>query len=367
LNSLRNTFFISQLLTNSYQLLRMPELQLIRILFLTALSFVFAFACTPILSHFLYKYKLGKQIRNNGNTPIFTALHLHKAGTPTMGGILIWATLLIFIAVFFYLGKLFPGLEGFNFFSRSETLLPLAILLFSALVGLSDDWLDIRGQGKGGLRMKHRLLIYTVIAALGAAWFYFKLDWTTLHIPFSGNFEIGAWYIPFFIFVIVATAFSVNATDGLDGLAGGTLLIAFAAFSVISFALGRYDLAAFCGVIIGALIAFLWFNITPARFFMGDTGAMSLGVTLGVIALLTNSAFILPLVGFIFVIETLSVIIQMSSKKLRGGKKVFRSAPIHHHFQAIGWSEPKIVMRFWIIAGVAAAVGLIVFLLDKRF
>jgi phospho-N-acetylmuramoyl-pentapeptide-transferase len=334
---------------------------------LASLAFVFAFACTPILTHFLYKYKLGKQIRNNGTTPIFTALHRHKAGTPTMGGILVWATLLIFIAGFFYLGKFFPGLSGLNFFSRAETLLPLGILIFSALIGLFDDWLDVRGQGRGGLRMKHRLLIYTAIAALGAAWFYFKLDWTTLHIPFLGNFEISAWYIPFFIFVIVATAFSVNETDGLDGLAGGTLLIAFASFAVISFALGRYDLAAFCGVIIGALVAFLWFNITPARFIMGDTGAMGLGITLGVIALLTNSAFILPLAGIIFVIESLSVIIQLASKKLRRGKKVFLSAPIHHHFQAIGWSEPKIVMRFWMIAGVAAAVGLAMFFLDIKF
>lgn len=345
----------------------MPELQLVRILLLASLSFIFAFACAPILTHFLYKYKLGKQIRNNGNTPIFTALHLHKAGTPTMGGILIWGTLTIFIAFFYFLGLIFPGLSALNFFSRPETLLPLAILLFSAIVGLFDDWLDVRGQGKGGLRMKHRLIIYTAIAVLGAAWFYFKLDWTTLHIPFWKNLEIGAWYIPFFIFVIVATAFSVNETDGLDGLAGGTLLIAFASFAVISFALGRYDLAAFCGVIIGALAAFLWFNIAPARFYMGDTGAMSLGIALGVIALLTNSVFILPLVGFIFVIESLSVIIQLTSKKLRGGKKVFKSAPIHHHFQALGWSEPKIVMRFWLIAGVVAAIGLAVFFLDIKF
>jgi phospho-N-acetylmuramoyl-pentapeptide-transferase len=346
---------------------KMFELQLIRILFLASLSFVFAFLCTPILTYFLYKYKLGKQIRNNGATPVFSALHAHKAGTPTMGGILIWGTLLIFIAIFYYLGKFFPGFESLNFFSRSETFLPLGILIFSAIVGLFDDYLDIRGHGKGGLTMKHRLLIYTAIAALGAAWFYFKLDWTTLHIPFLGNFEIGAWYIPFFIFVIVAAAFSVNETDGLDGLAGGTLLISFASFAVISFALGRYDLAAFCGVIIGSLLAFLWFNIPPARFYMGDTGAMSLGVTLGVIALLTNSAFILPLVGFIFVVESLSVIIQLTSKKLRGGKKVFKSSPIHHHFQAIGWPEAKIVMRFWVVAGVVAGIGLIVFLLDKRF
>jgi phospho-N-acetylmuramoyl-pentapeptide-transferase len=345
----------------------MLELQIVRILILSSLSFVFAFLCTPILTHFLYKYKLGKQIRNTGATPIFSSLHAHKTGTPTMGGVLIWVTLLVFIILFSSLGKFFPSASWLNFFSRAETLLPLGIFILSAIIGLIDDWLDICGKGKGGLRMKHRLLIYAVIAAIGAAWFYFKLDWTTLNIPFLGNFEIGAWYIPFFIFVVVATSHSVNITDGLDGLAGGTLLFSFASYAVIAFVLGRYDLAAFCGVIIGALLAFLWFNIAPARFYMGDTGSMGMGITLGVIALLTNTAFILPFIGFIFVVESLSVIIQLTSKKLRKGKKVFISSPIHHHFQAVGWPETKIVMRFWVIAGVSSAVGLAVFLLDKGF
>jgi phospho-N-acetylmuramoyl-pentapeptide-transferase len=345
----------------------MFDFQIIRILILTSLSFIFAFSCTPVLTHFLYKYKLGKQIRNSGVTPIFSALHAHKAGTPTMGGILILGSLVFFIAFFYYLGRFFPALAGFNFFSRAETMLPLATFLLAGAVGLFDDWLDIRGRGKGGLKMRHRLLVYAAIAAIGAAWFYFKLDWTVLHIPFFGNFEIGYWYIPFFIFVIVGTAFSVNATDGLDGLAAGTLLFSFGAYAVIAFVLGRYDLAAFCGVIIGALLAFLWFNIAPARFYMGDIGSIGMGITLGVIALLTNSAFILPFIGLIFVIETLSVIIQLSSKKLRRGKKVFLSAPIHHHFQAVGWPETKIVMRFWVIAGVSSAIGLLIFLLDRNF
>jgi len=350
----------------------MFESQIIRILFLSSLSFIFAILVTPILTHFLYKYKMGKHIRNNGDTPVFTKMHAHKQGTPVMGGILIWGTVLIFVLIFSYLAKIFQGgfVENLNFLSRSETLLPLGILLLSAVVGLFDDFLDTRGKGVfagGGLRMKHRVFIYTAIALIGALWFYFKLDWTTLHIPFLGNFEIGWWYIPFFLFVIVATAFSVNQTDGLDGLAGGTLLISFASYSVIAFSIGRYDLSAFCGVIIGALLAFLWFNINPARFFMGDTGSMSLGITLGVIAMLTNTALILPMIGFIFVIESLSTIIQAISKKLRKGKRVFKSSPIHHHFEAIGWPEPKIVMRFWVIAGVAATIGLIIFFLDKTF
>jgi phospho-N-acetylmuramoyl-pentapeptide-transferase len=349
----------------------MLDFYIIKIIFLSALAFIFAVLCTPLLSHFLYKYKLGKRIRSGGETPIFTELHAHKAGTPVMAGILIWGTVLIFILFFYFLGKLFPLdlFKSLNFLSQKETLLPLGALIASALVGLVDDWLDVRAKGVaggGGLKMRHRLLVYTFIAIVGALWFFFKLDWAVINIPFLGNFEIGWWYIPLFILVIVATSFSVNETDGLDGLAGGTLLLSFAAYGIISFSMGRYDLAAFCGVIIGALLAFLWFNIPPARFYMGDTGSMSLGVTLGIIALLTNNIVILPLIGIIFVIESLSVIIQILSKKIRK-KKVFLSAPIHHHFQAIGWPETKIVMRSWLISALFAALGLMIFLLDRNF
>jgi phospho-N-acetylmuramoyl-pentapeptide-transferase len=349
----------------------MLEFYLIKVLFFATLAFVFAIFVTPILTHFLYKYKLGKKIRNNGLTPVFTELHAHKAGTPTMGGILIWGSILIIILAFYFLFNFFPDgiFSHLNFLSRSETLLPLGALIITALIGLFDDWLDVRGKGVlggGGLKLRHRLLIYTLIAIVGALWFYFKLDWTVFHVPFLGNFEIGAWYIPIFIFVIVATSFSVNETDGLDGLAPGTLLIAFMAYGVISFSMGRYDLATFCGAIIGALLAFLWYNIPPARFYLGDTGSMSLGVTLGIIAMLTNSALLLLFIGIIFVIESLSVIIQILSKRLRG-KKVFLSAPIHHHFQAIGWPEAKVVMRFWVVSGVGAAIALIIFLLDQKY
>lgn len=347
------------------------EIQIIKVLFLFILAFIFTVSWTPILTNFLYKHKLGKQIRNSGDTPIFSKLHAHKAGTPTMGGVLIWGTVLFLIVVFYYLSLLFPDklISAFNFLTQKETLLPLGALVASALIGLVDDWLDIRKKGVfggGGLKMRHRLLIYTLIAIIGALWFYFKLDWTTIHVPFLGYFEIGWWYIPVFIFVIVATSFSVNETDGLDGLAGGTLLVAFVSYGVISFVMGRYDLAAFCAVIIGALLAFLWFNIPPARFYMGDTGSMSLGITLGIIALLTNNVLILPFIGFIFLIESLSVIIQILSRKIRK-KRVFLSAPIHHHFQAQNWPESKIVMRFWLVSGVMALLGLLIFFADKTF
>ncbi|MFZ4631886.1 MAG: phospho-N-acetylmuramoyl-pentapeptide-transferase [Patescibacteria group bacterium] len=349
----------------------MLEFYLIKVLFFTTASFVLAASLTPLLTHFLYKYKLGKKIRNSGATPVFSELHAHKEGTPTMGGVLIWGTVLVLILLFSALAQFFSGgsIEHLNFLSRSETLLPLGALIITALIGLFDDWLDVRSKGVlggGGLKLRHRILVYTLIAIAGALWFYFKLDWTVFHVPFFGNFEIGAWYIPLFILVIVATSFSVNETDGLDGLAGGTLLISFMAYGVIAFSLGRYDLATFCGAIIGALLAFLWFNIPPARFYMGDTGAMSLGVTLGIIAMLTNSALLLLFIGIIFIIESASVIIQVISKKVRG-KKVFLSSPIHHHFQALGWSEAKIVMRFWVIAGIGTAVGLMIFLLDQKF
>ncbi|MBN2854389.1 phospho-N-acetylmuramoyl-pentapeptide-transferase [Patescibacteria group bacterium] len=349
----------------------MMEFYIIKVLFFSAFAFILGLFLTPLLTHFLYKYKLGKQIRNSGSTPVFSQLHAHKAGTPTMGGILIWGTLLVLILIFYWLSLIFPSsvFAQLNFLSRAETLLPLGALIASALIGLVDDWLDIRAKGVlggGGLQLRHRLMIYALIAIIGALWFYFKLDWTIFHIPFLGNFEIGAWYIPIFIFIIVATSFSVNETDGLDGLAGGTLLIAFASYGVIAFTMGRYDLATFCAVITGALLAFLWFNIPPARFYMGDTGSMSLGVTLGIIALLTNNSLLLIFVGLIFLIESLSVIIQISSKKLRS-KKVFLSAPIHHHFQALGWPESKVVMRFWVVSIIGAAIGLIIFLLDRNF
>ncbi|MEA3463832.1 MAG: phospho-N-acetylmuramoyl-pentapeptide-transferase [Patescibacteria group bacterium] len=347
----------------------MQDFYIIKILFLTTLAFIFTVAWTPLLTHFLYKYKLGKQIRNDNSTPLYSKMHAHKAGTPTMGGLLIWLTVLIFSLLFYYLAKFLPWdiFQNLNFLSRSQTLLPLGCLIASAMVGLVDDFLDVKRMGykKRGIKFSHKLIIYTAIALIGALWFYFKLDWDIVHLPFLGNFHFGWWYIIFFAAVVVGTAFSVNQTDGLDGLAGGTLLASFAAYAVIAFVIGRYDLAVFCGVIVGALLAFLWFNINPARFIMGDTGSMSLGVTLALIAFYTNTIFILPFIGFIFVVEAVSTIIQISSKKLRNGKKVFLSAPIHHHLEAKGWPEPKIVMRFWVIAGVTATIGLIVFLLDK--
>lgn len=338
------------------------------LLFLALVASGITLIWTPALTAFLYRHHLGKQIRDARETPIFSALHAKKSGTPTMGGILVWGTTLLLVAAGWVLSRWVN--EGFfhdlNFWSRSETYLPIGIFLLAAVVGLVDDWYNVRQRGAhgGGLRARHRLLIYTLVALLGALWFVFKLDWTTLHVPFVGNFDIGVWYIPLFVFIIVATAFSVNTADGLDGLAGGLLLACFAAFGAIALIQGKFELASLIAVIIGSLAAFLWFNIPPARFFMGDTGAMGLGVLLGVLAMLTNTALFLPVLALPFVIESLSVIIQVISKRI-WHRKVFLSAPIHHHLEARGWSESKIVMRFWIVAAVSSMLGLALVLVDR--
>ncbi|HNV97419.1 MAG TPA: phospho-N-acetylmuramoyl-pentapeptide-transferase [bacterium] len=342
---------------------------IVKIFILTTISAAIAFLITPIVSYFLYKYKLGKQIRSEDCAPVFFSLHKCKEGTPTMGGIIIWITVILVMGIFYILSLLFPDakIAILNFFSRSQTLLPLGALIASAFVGLIDDYMGVRkiGSRGGGLSVKQKLLIYITISLVGALWFYFKLDWDVLHIPFIGNFNVGLWIIPIFILVVTATSFSVNETDGLDGLVGGLLLVCFAALGVICFLQGKFDLCFFCAVIVGALASFLWFNIPPARFFMGDTGSMSLGVTLGVIAMLTNTLLYLPVFAFIFLIESLSVIIQIIYKKTHNGKKLFLSTPIHHHLEAKGWQESKIVMRAWLLSGILSVVTLIIYLFDK--
>jgi len=334
-----------------------------RVFTILAISFAVAMMLTPLLTHFLYKYKIGKQIRADGDTPVFTALHKKKAGTPTMGGLLIWMVVAVLAVLFWLLSSFInnPLFKSVNFLDRAQTFLPLGILVLAGLVGAVDDIMGVLkiGPKGGGLRIRDRISLYVFVAVIGAYWFYFKLGWDMVHIPAIGDFYIGVWYIPLFIFIIVATSFSLNETDGLDGLAGGVVLPAFGVFGAIAFAQGKVELAMFCAAIIGTLLAFLWFNVHPARFYMGDTGSMALGVTLGTIAMLTNSFLILPFVCFILVVESLSVIIQLVSKKFRH-KKVFLSSPIHHHFEALGWPECKVTMRFWIIAWVMAAIGLVI-------
>ena len=230
--------------------------------------------------------------------------------------------------------------------------------MVASIVGLVDDLLVVKGWGKyigGGISFRKRLLIVILIGLIGSIWFYQKLGWDMVYVPFVGDVSIGLWYIPLFIMVTIA-CWSGGIIDGLDGLAGGTFASIFGAFTIIAFSVGKIDLAAFCAVITGTLIAFLWFNIPPARFYMGETGILGLTAVLSVIAFLTDSVYVLPIIAGLLVVEVLSVIIQLASKKFRK-KKIFLSTPIHHHFEAIGWPSYKVTMRAWIIGIVLAFIG----------
>lgn len=354
------------------QIQTIPEvLAAAKILVLSTAAFFLAMALAPIMAKFLYKYKVGIRIKDNsvsGDKLTFVSkLHAHKAGTPTMGGILVWATVLILALVMTqvapFLANLFDNVwfGRLNFLSRSQTWLPLFALVTAAILGLADDWMSVKkigGNKGGGMRFLWRFIWLLIISVVGAYWFYFKLGWNDIHIPAVGDFEIGWWYIPLFMFVIVATAVSSNEADGLDGLNAGLLLQAYGIFAIIAYTQQMMDLAAFCAVVSGALLAFLWFNFYPARFFMGDTGAISLGATLGVVAMLTNSVIVLPFIVIIYVIEAFSVKIQLFSKKFFH-RKVFLAAPIHHHFEAKGWPETKVTVRFWIINAAIGILGLL--------
>ena len=312
---------------------------------LALLSFAIATSLTPILTNFLYKNNIGKRIRDAKDAPIFAKLHEKKNGTPTMGGVLIWVTTAVITLVL--------NLE------RQATWLPLFCLVATGIVGAIDDLWNVRGKGPngGGMGFGQKFVLYTIIACLGAWWFYFKLDWNTIHVPGVGDFVLNLWYIPLFVVVLVWMAFSSNETDGLDGLAGGVFALSYGTYAIIALTQGKVELAAFCATIMGSLLSFLWFNIPPARFFMGDTGSMSLGMTLGVIAFLTNTVVVLPIITLVFMVEGLSFVVQYLSKKIRH-KKIFLSSPIHHHFEAIGWPEYKITMRFWVVAAVGSVAGL---------
>lgn len=331
----------------------------VRIFGFAVLAFVLGIILTPFLTDFLFRTKLGKNIReetwDNKAVPIFNKFHQHKQGTPTMAGILFW----IITAVLTL---------AFNL-TRSETFLPLTFLVSAGLLGAIDDIANIRGIGKiKGLGVKLKLGLQLLIAGFGAYWFTFKLNWTSFHIPGGAllglptDIELGLWYIPVFIILVVFIMNAVDITDGLDGLLAGSIIPPLGVLSALALVQGNISLAIFMSTLIGALMAFLWFNIHPARFFMGGTGAFPLGAVLAVGAMLTNSLVILPIIGFLFFVEGFSSIAQMLSKKFLK-KKIFLAAPIHHHFQALGWPETKIVMRFWIISLVMSVIGLTIGLL----
>lgn len=335
------------------ELVHSIALALTQIFVLGVVSFIISMALTPVYTFLAYRHRFWKLQRTTSTTgealKIFSKLHAekHKRHIPTMAGI-ITVVAVCFVTV---LGNL----------DRAQTWLPLAALLGGGLVGLIDDIINIRGRGGGlkGLRGPIKFLMITLVAA-GLSWFfYYKLGYHSVFIPYIGDVSIGWALIPLFIFVVVATGNAVNISDGLDGLAGGLLAISYATFGFIALMQGNVGIAGFCFTVLGALLAYLWFNIFPARFFMGDVGSFALGTALGVVAMLTNTLFLLPIIGLLFVLEAGSSLVQIISKRLFK-KKLLLSAPLHHHLEAIGWPETKVTMRFWVIAQMCAITGLLI-------
>ena len=343
-----------------------------KIFILAAVSSAIAIGITPFLTHFLYKYKLWrKEPRDKTITgdeaPVFYGLHKEReTKVPRFGGLLIWVTCLLMAVLFFLISRISDGYwaQKLNFLSRGETWLPLFTLVAASILGFFDDIFQVFGKGKyvaGGISFTRRLFLVVLIGLIGAWWFYFKLGWDTIYIPFLGDFTIGLWYLPLFIIVLLAS-WSGGVIDGIDGLAGGVFASIFGAFSIIAFFQGKFDLAAFSAIIAGAIFAFLWFNIPPARFYMGETGMLGLTTALAVVAFLTDSILVLPIIGGLLVLESGSVILQLLSKRFRK-KKIWLCTPIHHHFEAKGWPSYKITMRFWIIGIVLAIIGVTIRLL----
>ena len=290
--------------------------------------------------------------------------------TPRVGGIIIWLSVLTTVLGFYLISIFIPSRGTFeiNFLSRNQTLIPVFTLLIGSLLGLWDDFIQIYGTGKFARDdkswRKWKVLLITLMSFFIGSWFFFKLGITSLNVPFVGEIYFGIFIIPAFIIVALAT-FSGGVIDGIDGLAGGVLASIFSAYSVIAYANHQLDLATFSAVITGAILAFLWFNIPPARFYMGETGIMGLLITLATLAFLTDSVFILPIVALPLVITSGSVILQLGSKKFRGGKKIFKLAPIHHHFEAIGWPSYKVTMRFWVLSIAFAIIGVVLAIISR--
>lgn len=326
---------------------------------MSVLSFMLAMALTPLYTYVAFKFQLWKRVRDTAVTgekaPIYHKLHAekHKRNIPTMGGVV----MLVAIAVVTL---------SLNW-SRSQTYLPLFAMLASGLVGLADDYMNIRGANLGiaGMRAKIKFWLIMGVAVSGGLYFYYKLGYSLIHVPAVGDFSIGWLYVPLFVLVVVSTANAVNITDGLDGLSGGLLSIVFGAYTVLAYFQGNYGIAGFCATVVGAMLTYAWFSVYPIRFFMGDTGSFAFGATLGVVAMLTNTVFVLPIIGAVFVVEAASSVLQITSKKLFK-RKIFLSAPLHHHLEAIGWPETKVTMRLWIIGQVVAAIGLVLGLLGNK-
>lgn len=325
---------------------------LTEVFILSVIAFILAMMLTPMYTYLAYRHKFWKKQRMTSTTgeklEVFTKLHADKfkRNIPTMAG------MIGIVAI--------AAITGVLNLDRAETYLPLAALIGGGLVGLLDDIINLRGQGTGvaGLRSELKFTMISVLALILGLWFYKNIGVDAVHLPFLGDWTLGWLIVPLFAFAVVATSNAVNISDGLDGLAGGLLTISFGTFGIIALLQGQVVLAGFCFTVVGALLSYLWFNIYPARFFMGDVGSFAFGTSLGVVAIMTNTLFLLPIIGIIFVVEAGSSLIQILSKKFFH-HKVFLSAPLHHHLEAKGWPETKVTMRFWVIACIAGFLGVL--------
>lgn len=345
-------------------------LDVVKVIAPAVIAFGIGVAITPIITHYLYKYrawkkKPGKTALDGSEATEFNRLHLkNEQGTPRMGGVVIWGSVVLTVLLISLLAQFLPSAATLklDFLSRDQTWIPFMTLLIGACVGFVNDILDIRGKGNG-LSISRRILVILLMSLFIGWWFWGKLDITAIGVPFAEPITIGWLIIPFFMLVSLAL-YASGVIDGIDGLSGGVFASVFASYALIAFAQQQFNLAAFAAAMVGAVLAFLWFNIPPARFYMTETGTMGLTLTIAVLAFMTDTLgegigiAVLPIIGLLLVVTVASNVIQVVSKKVRG-KKVFRVAPLHHHFEAIGWPGYKVTMRYWVLSIVCSFAGVI--------
>jgi phospho-N-acetylmuramoyl-pentapeptide-transferase len=345
-----------------------------KVLLPAVVSFIVGVLIAPPVGRFLitrgfWKKKNVTKTIDGKEATITAALHNDEsAPVPRLGGIVVWASVFITALLFWVLSHLYPTAvtEKLDFISRNQTWLPLMAMFVGALVGGLDDLLVVEAFGSklnsyigGGLSFPVRLISVSLLGLFAGSWFYIKLGVDSVYVPFYGDFHLGGGlFILFFVIVTLAT-FSTGVIDGVDGLSGGVMSAVFTAYGMIAYAHGQINIAALCFVIVGGIMAFLWFNIPPALFYLTETGMLALSLSLSVIAFLTNAVLYLPIIAFPLMMTTLSVILQLCWKKFLG-RKLFLVAPLHHHFQAKGWSGAKVAMRYWIVAYVCALLGVVI-------
>lgn len=344
-------------------------LDLFKVFLPAVMAFTIGIGITPIVTHYLFRYRVWKKVSGKTALDGSQALEFGKlrdsieTKTPRMGGIVIWGSVALTTLALSMINAFVPSefSERLDFLSRSQTWIPLTTLMLGAFVGFLNDVLDIREGGGEGIPVASRVLFVVLLSSFIGWWFFAKLDVTQIGIPFYGDFYIGWLIVPFFVLTAISL-YASGVIDGIDGLSGGVFASIFSAYAFIAYNQEQLDLAAFCATVVGALLAFLWFNVPPARFWMTETGSMGLTLTIAALAFMTdtlgggNGILLLPIIGFLLVATVLSNVVQILSKKFLG-RKVLRIAPLHHHFEALGWPGYKVTMRYWILSIMFAILG----------